>query len=68
MLLFGAGMVGNKTTSFQTDDRLFHTLVVSGIFKLVRTVDVKNTLDFERDYALDHGQAAAGIRKGFQIN
>ena len=68
MLLFGAGVIGNKTTSFQTNDRLFHRLVVSGIFEMIGTINVKNTLDFERDYALDHGQATAGVRKGFQIN
>lgn len=68
MLLFGAGMVGDEATPFQTNDRLFHTLAVSAAFKMIGAIDVENTFDFERDHTLDHGKAPAGVRKGFQIN
>lgn len=53
VLLFGAGMIDNKATSFQTNDRLHHTLVA--IFELIGTINVEDTLDFKRDDALDHG-------------
>jgi hypothetical protein len=66
VLLFGAGTVGNKAASFQTNDRLLHTLVVT--FKLTGIIHVEDTLDLKRDHALDHGEATTGVLKGFQIN
>ncbi|MNY66256.1 hypothetical protein D3C86_2036480 [compost metagenome] len=66
MLLFGTGMVANKATPFQTNDRLLHAFAAA--FELIGPIDIEDTLDFKRDDALDHGQASAGIRKGFQVN
>ncbi len=67
VLLFDARMVRDKATSFQTNDRLLHTAVAI-IFEMIAAIDVEDTLDLERDHALDHGQATAGVREGFQIN
>ena len=68
MLLFGAGMVGDEATSFQTNHGLFHMLALSGGFEMIAAIHVKNTFDFERDYTLDHRQASACVREGFQID
>jgi hypothetical protein len=66
VLRFGAGMVGNKATPFQTNDRLLRMSMP--VFELIGTIDIEDTLDFKRNNALDYRQASAGVRKGFQIN
>lgn len=67
-LLLGTGVIGNKATSFQTNDRLLHILAISSTLEMVRAVHVENALDFERNYTFDHGEAPAGVRKGFQVD
>lgn len=68
MLLFRAAAADDQATPFQTNDRLFHALLVVALFELIGSIHVKNALDFKRNNPLDDGEAAAGVRNGFQVD